>query len=473
LTENQIEIIVSSPDRAEETVVPATLAICATRALFIGALALFALPTMAAGGNPVPHIYPELAAIGIELESNRILSAQPIAEEADAAALMADADVANTACEAGDLSACTMLGKAYLDGRGRLRNRPVAELLFIQACDGDEAEACFWLGRLLTSIPSEQAQDRALAAHTKACQAVVLESCERGAVLRDRQFPTSLGQPRAGDMLRRFACQNGLQAACRQLAMNLAAVDRSPFAQAQGRSMLDPFCSSGDVEACEILSGAANASAGETEAPELQPVHRQADPPMRESYTDLALQGEACEQGTVSACPQAANLLLDEALPIGPAELVQLQSFAEKTCAHRLNLDCVRIARRMIEDEGIPSGRERGYALLDGACQQAEMLACVTFEQLAALDLDAPLPMVNSWIAPPDAEDEAQDRGKNTTAENRQCQEFLGGQDGQAADLCRRTVGRIARFGPPMSVSPTFARRLGLISLPASLEPRG
>jgi len=106
--------------------------------LGLAVLVLAAMPA-AASEAPVPRNYPDASG----LPPGMYQSAEQRAEDSAAA------DAAEAACGPGAPAACTALGKAFEAGEGRPFNRPVAELLYREACEGGDGEGCVRLGNLL------------------------------------------------------------------------------------------------------------------------------------------------------------------------------------------------------------------------------------------------------------------------------------------------------------------------------------
>ncbi len=118
-------------------------------AIVVGALLALAAASVRA---QVPHEYPSGTLAWTRADPDK-----PVELDAREAAEAAQAEIA---CNAGDLAGCAALGRAFRDGAGRPQNRPVAELLFRQACDGAEATGCFALGAQLRKLEDPDAQMR-------------------------------------------------------------------------------------------------------------------------------------------------------------------------------------------------------------------------------------------------------------------------------------------------------------------------
>ncbi len=166
----------------------------------------------------------------------------------------AEAGIAEAACNAGDLTGCAALGKAYMYGEGKPQNRPAAYVLLRRACDGGEATGCLGLGNLHWRIPELSAQEFAVASYRRGCELGSLDACEREAETIEKGLEGTPGDPAAADAFRQEICPKGGVAACRSLAIKLFAPDRSPAEQAEGQAVLDRQCRAGEREACVPLA---------------------------------------------------------------------------------------------------------------------------------------------------------------------------------------------------------------------------
>ncbi len=220
-----------------------------------GFLAALAVP--AAAQSPVPFPYIQ----GHEFEGPNFVEIAPppqtASEQSEAEAR--EADVAEAACEAGDLAGCTALGAAYLEGVGRPTNRFVGELLLRQACDGADVAGCLKLGTWLTESYSEvekawqvAARDYGIAMLGRACALGNFDACSQQANAVRNGFGDAGGDPAAAIVLRRAACDRGSDRACRELARALSESDDAA-AKEESLGLLARQCRKGDALACEQI----------------------------------------------------------------------------------------------------------------------------------------------------------------------------------------------------------------------------
>lgn len=146
---------------------------------------------------------------------------------------------------------CTMLGLAYRDGEGRPQNRPVAELIFREACAAGEAKACEELAELLNLASANVATPAEARFLARACDLGKLSVCDRHAEL----IESGIGQPadiNAADAVRARACDSGNASSCIALARSLTGARRAPDKRAAGIALIERLCRSGDRQACGL-----------------------------------------------------------------------------------------------------------------------------------------------------------------------------------------------------------------------------
>lgn len=182
----------------------------------------------------VPHTY-------ITSTEHRARTNKPAAqaEQEDARA-----DVHEAACNAGDSTACAALGEAFERGEGRAQNRPVAEILYREACDSGAAQACFRLGTLLRGATQPESPQVIAALLDKSCKMGSLDGCEAVAEW------LGSSDAKAAETLRRAACTAGRSQSCVKLARDLVDRTRSAAEQDEGTALLDRVCRSGNADAC-------------------------------------------------------------------------------------------------------------------------------------------------------------------------------------------------------------------------------
>lgn len=306
-----------------------------TLAALVGAIVtgwLVAAVPAAAEDAPIPRLYPQT---GFE-RANPYKSAETVAREAEVA------DSFAAACDAGDLTGCTALGIAFETGDGRPQNRPVAELLYREACDGNAAHACFKLGKLLRFADGRS--DETAPLFVRACRLGSASGCDTEA--DDLQAGVAgVSDPDAALALRRATCAGGSAPSCSLLAAELMRPSRSAGEQAEGLALLDRQCRAGESRDC-----------GDA-ARHWQMAEDGVGPRARE-YKSLA-----CRAGDAWTCAELGTRALRYG--IGPEARAAGIAFYERACAlgsyHCETAIALRDAPQM-----------------EAACTNGERAACIT-----------------------------------------------------------------------------------------------
>ena len=341
-------------------------------AVWLGVLAGLALVAPAAAQDAIPYTYDPYPA-GDLRAAPRDKPAERIAAE------QARADTAEAACNTDDLASCAALGRAFMLGEGRPQNRPVAELLLRQACDGAEAEGCFALGQLFRSTYSPDVLMRGTMAFGRACRLGNLEACaeEADAVEKDNNRPD--GNPEAANALRRAACAKGGVSACRALGSALAGSDNSA-ARAEGLRLLESTCRAGDGQACGWMLSKL----------------REETPPRPAALVEMADLG--CRAGVSYLCDDLGQLLFEQgsgppvtrdaalaafdracALNDGycstPAAIRSRPGLAE-SCERGAQADCFALGRLYADESSVLHWPAEALRLYGGACEAGQIEAC-------------------------------------------------------------------------------------------------
>ncbi len=299
-----------------------------------------ALATPMPGDLPIPRAYPQTGFPRADADT------PPDQRARETAA----ADTADTACAAGAIEGCTALGRAYETGAGRPQNRPVAELLYRQGCDGADAQGCLQLGKLLRAVRSSEDVSEVATYFIRACLLGNLEACE---IKASDRADGVLGPPdlHAAETLRRANCAAGFALSCRRLAMELIRPERSEPERIEGGTMIDAMCRSRDRDACEIAIAFWRAIEG-------------GDGPETARY--LALH---CDAGAAYSC----TALGQTELAVGPAGRAAAQAYFDKACAIA---DWTCDSAAALRDE----------PLLTQRCEAGQVETCAALGQLLALD---------------------------------------------------------------------------------------
>ncbi|WP_158094313.1 trypsin-like serine protease [Erythrobacter donghaensis] len=216
------------------------------RALLGGLIGLALMASPAAAQTldaPVPRSYP----------SDGYQRAKPDPLPEILARDTAAADAAAMRCDAGEMAGCNALGTAFAMGAGRPQNRPVAELLYREACDGGDGDACLRLGKLVRFADDRFTWDRTAWIFVRACALGVDEACEEQA---DNIESGALGtaDPAAATVLRRANCARGMAESCYNLALRLTQPERTPDERAEGLALHDRQCRAGAARDCRALA---------------------------------------------------------------------------------------------------------------------------------------------------------------------------------------------------------------------------
>lgn len=134
------------------------------RVAFAAALLVFLLPSVALAqpDEDTDPGYRTYETTGTARAATDKPAAQVEAEERQFRELSA-------ACSSGDVAACGELGGAYELGIGTLQVRPIAAILFNEACAAGVASSCLRSGMLNLASEDEAAADDALRDLEKAC----------------------------------------------------------------------------------------------------------------------------------------------------------------------------------------------------------------------------------------------------------------------------------------------------------------
>jgi TPR repeat protein/secreted trypsin-like serine protease len=350
--------------------------------LLSGWLAVTALSIAA----PVSAQTQQSAAIPRTYPADTIRRADPNKPADQYAREAALADASEAACMAGEMAACTDLGRAYQTGEGRPQNRPVAELLYRKACNGDDGAGCLALSQLLPL--TENAEDAAFAAFfaEQACRLGALAGCEAEADALERGA-FGPADPQAAEQMRRTICAKGEPSACLSLARMLLEARANEAEVAEGRAILERQCSTGEAAAC---------SAAATHWRRVIGLDSEA---RAKEYRE-----RACSAGYAAECAMLGDQALQRGS--GPEQIAEALAHYERACAGetrfcaeaeelralpRLERDCdagdqaacVRLGQ-WLETGPLPEQRERARAVLGAACDAGADAACGTAARLLA-----------------------------------------------------------------------------------------
>lgn len=255
------------------------------------------------------------------------------------------------ACSAGDMAQCAELGLAFETGTGRPQNRPVAELIYREACAANVAIACVRLGKLVRFADDRAQWDITAPLFVRACRMGLAEGCDRHADDLAEGYATGTSDPAAALALRRKTCAGGNAPSCTTLALVL--IRESPDAAGvdEGLALLDRQCRAGRAEDC-------NAAMLHFEWKEEGYGRRTGE------YQSLA-----CSAGDAWACIGRGRRALQYG--IGPEARAAATAFYERACALN-DYHCTVAAE--VRDE----------PLLRVACTAGDRAACIELGNLLA-----------------------------------------------------------------------------------------
>jgi TPR repeat protein len=371
----------------------------------IAALWLSAAPLRADDAAPPPYTYSELLTYSADIGKSR--PDEQVAQETAAA------DAGEAACAVSGMEGCTALGEAFMLGKGRPLNRPVAELVLRKACNGGEARGCYLLGTLLPgAIDRARASSEADGFTARACFLGSSEGCLAQAGSMDSGSFIGLG-PADAMALRREACARGLTAVCIDLGERLAAKDRTLAERAEGRALLERLCDTAAPDACRALAWSlhrypAGAGDGARAAALLDGLCRAGDARACNMAAGIVrddispddprvaeYHGLGCIAGDTLLCMFAASAATDQ----GEAGWSAAAEFYQRACPDYKsacsNTDdlraapgltaacergdqraCVTLGTRMAEKRGPFEDPPRAAALLSAACEAGEITGC-------------------------------------------------------------------------------------------------
>ncbi len=340
--------------------------------VMLAGLALNAAPA-AAEDAPIPRVYPEN---GFERASTTI-PPETIARDTAAA------DAYEAECNRAAMAGCAALGSAFEAGTGRPQNRPVAELLYREACAGGVGEACFRLGKLLRSadrwgsngMPGDLTTSAEF--YVKSCRMGWAAGCEAEAddVMQGNVWTQD--EALAFTILRE-TCARGSASTCNKLADWLMRDDRPDADKAEGLALLDRQCRAGQPTDCRDAARYWALAEGDNAA-------------STRGYNVLG-----CEAGNGNACAALGTALLrgewpgltndnprslalgyyERACTLDPshcdnADLIRNETTLVEACAGGERAPCDRLAAAYDAWEGPLTDLPKSAAMLEWLCHRA------------------------------------------------------------------------------------------------------
>ncbi len=325
--------------------------------------------------NPADYDYRVYSPI-LTVQASRDKPVKRQAEEVQAA------DAAQAGCDVGDLAACIALGEAYELGAGREQVRPVAAVLYTQACDGGFGDGCTRLGMLARIGMDEANATDARALFDRACRLGSLEGCAQSAVAIASDPVDPAGPGRAVALLRDF-CAKGEGSACRELGSLLLLNARSGADTGEALRLLDGECKADDVEACEaLLNIDPDAPAHPDQPPRAQTLRNACNAARHygawwcDEVGEMAFAGKGVPRNL-----EFAQAAFDKACALSTANCDKASALRatpalDQRCREGVQAACVTLALNNLY--GLPSFIDYGRAiqLLQNACLTGQAQAC-------------------------------------------------------------------------------------------------
>jgi TPR repeat protein len=235
-------------------------------------------------------------------------------------------------CQLGDMEACTILGAMYLQGQGVTRDLARAVSLHERACDGGELRGCEALGLMYETGSGVLADyTRAAQLYRQACDGGMASSCNRlGMIMQNGQGVPA--NPEAGLDLFARACDAGDLAGCVNLGVGFERGDGVPADPAQALALYERACDGGFTLGCVNLGSLYRTGTGV-----------EADPRMA-----VSIYRRACDQEEALACYNL-GVSYEEGTGV-PQDLVTAVAQFQRACEAGLTIGCSKLPTRTREE---------------------------------------------------------------------------------------------------------------------------
>jgi TPR repeat protein len=245
------------------------------------------------------------------------------------------------ACDDGDAQSCKNAGDAYVSGDGVWPVSAIAYILFKEACDGGVGSGC-----------------RAF-----------VELANSGSGLPEGGYDEIEG-------LIERACDLGDLVACDKFAAELEGPEADPAQLARAGAILEKACAAGGEQACLSLGSRLIASG------------------RPEDHERTTIMWDAmCREGSVAACQ--AMIEVEQAQP--EPDAWRLSQYEYLACTFASGDECIALARRIYDGNGVARDRDLALHYFDRACALGPE-ACETAE------LARTLPVLRNACTPDDAD---------------------------------------------------------------------
>lgn len=282
-------------------------------------------------------------------------------------------------CEAGSITACGDLGEAYELGIGTGQSRPIASILYTEACNTGSGLDCARLGRITLVALEDDAETSAFAAFEKACDLGSLVGCAY--LARAWRDGTGTAQDVARGMaIGQEVCERGGAVACRDLAFEMQRQDPGAPGGDEINTLLLQACEGGDAEGCNALIY--NIEYGEPD-PGLPPVidlYRRActleDGLACEKLGDAVFRGEGGERNTAVALQYYDRACYLEPELCYAAENIRAEPVLYEACQNDENSACAKLGDLYSRANSVLHDAELSRAYYEYACYAGATQAC-------------------------------------------------------------------------------------------------
>lgn len=320
-------------------------------------------------------------------------------------------------CQQRYVAACSALGEAYELGIGTPQNRPIAQILYSEACAAGDAESCYRLGRLSLARENQSGGPDAEALSERACAMGSANGCVEFVRLMPFGDAAQGGYAQRETILRR-TCERRASRGCGELASFLLQTRPEGTWQGEAYALYERHCLAGDVGSCEALAnGHERDEVRLLGITEVQALHRACEtgsPTSCETLGDRAFLGEGmvqdrdyamiaydractlnsfrcefvamiraqpelierCEAGDTAACKSAADTYYDPNTVYEDTDLAW--QYYARACDGGVLSACANAGSIILGMSGDPASIDAaaGRAYLERGCEAGELPAC-------------------------------------------------------------------------------------------------
>lgn len=314
------------------------------------------------------------------------------------------------ACDLGSLMGCDAEADALALGSLGEPDPQAAEALRRATCQRGGGNACRTLAGMLIASersPAEQEEGRGLL--DRQCRARNAQACEDAA-----EHWRELIAPGAEEQMvqyQRLGCDARDGRLCLDLSLaetKKAQQGAGPQARAAAVAFFERACSlepfvichdKGNLRDAPVLT--ARCDGGEQAAcAALGAILAARQSPLEDRPRALVLLSQACEAGETTACPSAADLVLENVRSTGVPQPERLEAYLVRGCDAGLQPACETLADELVAGDHLPQDADRAAALYIPLCQAGIPSACEAAEKIASDEPAAPLMQASAVFAP-------------------------------------------------------------------------